>query len=526
MITEAFLNTCYSCVLNKNMEDKLQKCSTRDILGLLNFYKEKEKTDIPIVIKNKLDCLVTACELRLSDRTPENILDSLTSHGEKYKQYSDYIESKIHEEVDKKTISDNLEQVKIRKRLASLFSNYDKVISFMEDVKSGSFSSIDEITADFETFIKEQYCTFMEMRRGEIVESASSLDLSVDNYDSVIDAIRSKYREETTLTGYDLLDYHLGGGLHKGRLYIWAGGSGSGKSTFLVNMMTKAILSEKVKEKNKKNKSKKVYLYITLENLVDETLMRVYQSMYGVTGESVINEIIDSNGKITQSIKQKIVEKLEDANVSIVVKYFPKFSITPTDVALVIDEVSSTYGADNISAVFLDYLDLLELDTRKNKVYDSYRLELSKITSHLKNIAVEYSVPMVSVSQLGREIYGKTLDAKSLHLGLMSEAIKKVEHADFIGLMAKDETSGSNKVFMKLGKARAAESNISLVWEVDFATFRFKDVKIEDTTNEEKQNNIFSKNKSDRFDRIEDERPNRIDTVKRESDKILDTNSF
>jgi len=57
----------------------------------------------------------------------------------------------------------------------------------------------------------------------------------------------------------------------------------------------------------------------------------------------------------------------------------------------------------------------------------------------------------------------------------MSESIKKVEHADFVGLLAKN-TVDDKIVHAKIGKNRAGQSNINLDFQVDFSQFKFIDV--------------------------------------------------
>jgi hypothetical protein len=183
----------------------------------------------------------------------------------------------------------------------------------------------------------------------------------------------------------------------------------------------------------------------------------------------------ESNDPATH-LKNAITSKIKDSNTTVVLKYFPKFTISPTDVTMVIDEVASIYGSRNIKAVFLDYLDLLKLDYGKSKVYDAYRLELSHITSNLKDIAVMYRLPVITATQLGREVYSRILDPKNLNLGMISESIKKVEHADFISLMVKD-VNDPTLVHMKIGKNRDGVSDLYLKCNVNFEMFKFCNIR-------------------------------------------------
>lgn len=464
MLTEQFLNSCLSLTLNKNSANRVNKTTFRDIMEILKFYKQKEKNDIPIPIRNKLECLEVICDLKIEDRTTDNILDSI-SQGEKYKSLIDLLILKIEEEVTDLVIDDNVEQIRIRKKLMSLFYNYDKISEFLDTVKSGSFKSLDDITSKYENFVKTMYTKLMECNRTMTAETSSSLDLVKDDYKSIIDVIKRKVNETSLVrTGFDILDKNiLRGGFEKGRLYIFAGGSGSGKSTLLTNFIENGLLEDNSNGKDG------VYVYITLENSIDETLTRMYQSIFKISNIAFNENIreMDSN-----YIKGSIMQKIGQSKRSVIMKYFPKFSISPTDISMVIDDAISEYGPDGIRGVFIDYLDLLKLDSALGKNYDLYRLELSHITSNLKDIAVSYNVPLITASQLTREVYSKNPDAKSLNLSMMSEAIKKVDHADFVALMSKDQTN-ENIVYMNVGKNRCGASNKCLEFKVDFSFYKF-----------------------------------------------------
>lgn len=489
MLTEQFLNSCFSLVLNKNISPNGMEGIVRDIGEIILFYKKKEKGDIPILLKNKVDCLEEICALRQDGRYPDNILDSIVGYSNRFKELESFLENKIIEKISVAVTDDNVKQVKIRKKIMVIFSNYDSIYDFLETIKDGSFSSSDEVTENFELVVKELYSNLMKIKREESIKDSSSLDLASDNYESVLSLIKSKYYEELTSTGYEELDVILGGGLQKGRLYIWGGSVGTGKSSFLTNIIVQgAEYYERLlrEGKTKLKEQKQVYLYITLENLIDESLMRIYQSMFERNCEDVINLVISDS---KSDIRDNIVKRLSQINTTVIMKYFPKFSITPTDISMIIDDVASVYGKENIKVVIIDYLDLLEVDRVKHKTNDMYRLELSKITSSLKDLAVEHNLPVVTVTQLGREVYSKTFDPKTLNLGLISEAIKKVEHADVVALMVKDNADTS-KVYMYIGKNRGGRSNLHMVAKVDTEKFKFVEL-YEDRNIDKTANMVF-----------------------------------
>jgi replicative DNA helicase len=207
----------------------------------------------------------------------------------------------------------------------------------------------------------------------------------------------------------------------------------------------------------------RVYVYVTLENTIEEALMRTYMPMFDIT----LVEMLRDLGNVP--IKERIKEELNKNKTTIVMKYFPAMSISPVDLMGVLDEVIDEYGKDAIAGLFVDYLDLLKADTR----YDIYRMELGHITLSLKTLAVQYNIPVITASQLGRSAYRIT-NSQELGVDQISESIKKVEHADFVMLLAKDPVN-DNVVHGKIGKNRAGKSNVAVDFNVDFERFKFTD---------------------------------------------------
>ena len=483
MLTEQFLNSCLTIVLNRRIDDKTILYATKDIGEIITFYRKKEKAEIPVIVKNKLDCLEELCKLRSDGVSPDNALDSL-SEGERFKHLLDFLEVKLEEEVSDEVLKDNIEQIKLRLKSTEVFSNYDELSFYIESVKNGSYNSINELTGKYEEFVKGMYANLMKIKRTEDIEKSSTFDLCNDSYSSVIELIKKKYSRDNTIPcGFDIFDNNiLNGGFEKSRLYIFAGGSGSGKSTLLTNFIERGCL--KVANDLDKKEDKGVYLYITLENQVDETFMRIYQSMFEKSTNDMLRDLSQND---SDEIKILTMDKIMgDKKRPVVVKYYPKFSLTPVDISMIIDEVEASKGME-VKIVFLDYLDLLRADQTMGKNYDLYRLELSHITSALKDIAVAHNVPIVTLSQLGREVYQKNPDSKELNMGMMSEAIKKVEHADFICLMSKDKSS-DDIVFMNVAKNRGGRANISIEFTVNFKMYKF--LTAAEIANKEKPNAI------------------------------------
>lgn len=463
MITEIYINNCFTAVLNKNTKIRRDKTLYRDILDSLRSYKKQE--EIPINIQNKFNCLIKVCEMSLEDKTIENILDSI-SFSEKYKNLVDFLQLKKEEEIHDTTLLDNIKQIRLRKKVTGLFSNHNRLGDFLNTIKEGSFDSLDDLVLDYEKIIRELYTNMMDSNRAISIQATSSLDLVKDDFEHVVNTIIKKYeKSNTTSSGFTLLDTEiLNGGFEPSRLYIFGGSSGAGKSTLMSNMITYASTTHRhIIDDKKQSKNMNVYIYVTLENTIEEALLRTYQSLFEKTTTQAIRDIVDGI-----NIKDEIIKELAKTNSTVIMKYFPATTISTLDLAMVVDDAINEYGKDSIRGLYVDYLDLLGTDVK----YELYRLELGHITVSLKSLAVEYNIPVIALTQLGRSTY-RIQNSQDLNLDQMGESIKKVEHADFVALLSKDPVD-DKLVHFKVGKNRSGKAGTALDFNVDFTIYKFK----------------------------------------------------
>lgn len=462
MITESFINSCFTLLLNKNSKVKKSRALYKEIIEILAFCESKETLEIPVTVQSKLDCLKKISQLFLSDKTTDSILDSI-SFSENFKQHKDFLDLKVNEEISDIQFQDIIKQIRLRTKINMLFENYDELSDVLESIKDGSFDSIDDLIEDYEVTIKKLYANMMESNRGIAIEAAASLDLVKDDYSKVVEMIKKKYdRSNRISTGFPYFDQHvMYGGYEPSRLYVYGGGSGAGKSTILNNTIYKAAQmppSKPVKE----GEINKVFVYVSLENTIEEALMRTYQPMFDKT----VVEMLDEIGRGVD-IKKRIIDEFAKTGSTVVMKYFPAMSIGPLDLMGVLDDVIEDYGKESIAGLYVDYIDLMKTDTK----YDLYRIELGQITLSLKTIAVQYNIPVITGTQLTRDVY-RVNDSQNLSLSMMSESIKKVEHADCVILLAKDPVDDTI-VHGKVGKNRSGKANLSIDFKVNFELFKF-----------------------------------------------------
>ena len=151
MITESFLNNCYFLIFNQNSNIKRNVSLYRDINDIL---KDTTKNkDIPIVLADKINCLLKICELKLNGKSDENIIDSI-SFSEKYKSILPFISYKQQEQISEELSLDIYNQLFLRKRFSSLVSDFDDVAKFVDKFREGDFNVLDDLVLDYQKIVK------------------------------------------------------------------------------------------------------------------------------------------------------------------------------------------------------------------------------------------------------------------------------------------------------------------------------------------------------------------------------------
>ena len=494
MITESFLNSCYTLVLNKNCKIKKSPGFYRDITDVLDFYEGKESGDIPMALQNKVKLLKKIIEMQLTGKQTATVIDSLFGMSKKFSDYQSFVESVVEDPIDPDTFADIIRQVRMRKKIKALFENYDSLAGILDTIRDGTFDTIDDLVGSYETTIKMLYGNLMDNQRQMTMESSSSLDFNLDDYAHAVDLIKKKYLDGSrTSTGFKNLDSFFNGGWEPSREYILAGTSGSGKSTLMTNCIARSAQAlngpprSNVKELENKTDIKHVYIYVTMENTADETLMRMYQDIMDMTEDDLLAKL-KSEELDSTLMKAHINEKIKPNGATIVMKYFPALTISPVDIMGVVDEVIATYGKGTIAGLFIDYLDLLTTDS----AYDLYRLELAKLVLSLKSMAILYNIPVITATQLNRTAY-RVENAKELGADQLGESIKKVEHSDMVMVLHKITKDGKDKVIAKIAKFRSNRSGYAIEANTDFSKYKFHDFNL--IKNEDKKDNVQQRQK-------------------------------
>tara|TARA_Y100000310_G_scaffold311678_1_gene358179 strand:+ start:42 stop:1367 length:1326 start_codon:yes stop_codon:yes gene_type:complete len=400
--------------------------------------------------------------MRVEGKSSDVIIDSITTTN-KFKDLIGYLESLHKRNFSDEQIEDSLKHIRNRKRFTKILKNYDHLDQFVKSFEDNSFENIEEVISTYVNLSKTIQKSISEDSQKDSIDQTSFLNLASDDFNPVLDQIELNYSGVNSISsGFNELDDVICKGFQPRRLYTFGGCSGDGKSTLLINFIKNAL----IKRNNKKDES--IFIYVTLENLLDESTLRLYCCIENKNSFQVLRNYSEERKKIKETIKNLTSKN----NVNICMQYFPATKITVFDIAQIIGDIKSQYkGKGIIKGVFIDYLDLI----KSGSDFDMYRLEIGQVALELKVLAVMLNIPFVTVTQLNRGAYNT---GEKLNLSQMGESMKKVDHSDFIGFLRsiEDEKTidGLSKLQISILKNRMGPKNKSIILKTDFSKFQVK----------------------------------------------------
>jgi KaiC/GvpD/RAD55 family RecA-like ATPase len=250
-----------------------------------------------------------------------------------------------------------------------------------------------------------------------------------------------------------MLDKKLYGGFNKGELQIFAGGSGSGKSLFMQNLMVNWVMSNKN------------CVFITLELSEDLTSMRMDAMMTDTASSRIFKEL--------DSIELK-VKMIEKKSGKLRIKYMPAQS-TVNDIRSYVKELEIQENT-KIDCMCIDYLDLLmpvgtKVSPENLFVKDKY------VSEEIRNLAKELDIIMVTASQLNRSAV-EEVEFDHSHI---SGGISKINTADNVfGIFTSRAMREQGRYQLQLMKTRSSAGvGQKIDLEFDLNTLRITDAGVE-----------------------------------------------
>ena len=271
-------------------------------------------------------------------------------------------------------------------------------------------------------------------------------------------------------TGWPAMDKKLFGGMNKGELNIFAGGSGSGKSLFMQNLAVNWIT-------NGLNG-----VYLTLELSEGLSAMRIDSMLTNVSTKEVFKDLDTVEMKVRMAGKK--AGKLQ-------IKYMPAQS-NVNDVRAYLKELQIKNGW-TIDFLLIDYLDLLMPVSAKVSPSDLF-VKDKYVSEELRNLAKELNCVFVTASQLNRG----AVDEIEFDHSHISGGLSKINTADNVfGIFTSRAMRERGRYQLQLMKTRSSSGvGQKIDLEFDIESLRIRDL------GEDQDYQQFKKQSSSIYDQL------------------------
>jgi replicative DNA helicase len=251
-------------------------------------------------------------------------------------------------------------------------------------------------------------------------------------------------------TGWKAVDHKLYGGLNRGEMTIFAGGSGAGKSLFLQNFgVNWALAGLNV-------------VYISLELSEQLISMRLDSMVSGFAVKEVMRNMDDVDLKVR--MKGKGAGKFR-------IKQMPN-GVNCNDLRVFLREYEISIG-EKVDCLLVDYLDLMMPISAKVSGSDLF-IKDKYVSEELRNLAMERDLLFVTASQLNR---GAVEEIEFDHHHIAG-GISKIQTADnVVGIFTSNAMREKGRYqiqFMKTRSSSGVGSKVDLRFNPD--TLRIEDL--------------------------------------------------
>ena len=304
----------------------------------------------------------------------------------------------------------------------------------------------DWFMAEFENFTRRQELSRAILKSADLLEKGNydpveklikdavqislTKDMGTDYFeDPRARLMRLKGNNGQISTGWPSMDKRLFGGMNRGELNIFAGGSGSGKSLFMQNLSLNWILAGLNG------------IYLSLELSEDLCAMRMDSMLTSIPSKDIFRELD------TVEMKVKVISKKAG---NLWIKYMPAQS-NVNHIRAYIKELQVQH---NVKPDFIcvDYLDLIMPVSAKVSPNDLF-VKDKYVSEELRNLAKELNILLVTASQLNRSAV-EEVEFDHSHI---SGGISKINTADNVfGIFTSRAMKERGRYQLQLMKTRSS----------------------------------------------------------------------
>ena len=315
----------------------------------------------------------------------------------------------------------------------------------------------DWLLTDFETFIRHKGLEKAILESADLLEKGEygpvedlvkravqiglTKDMGTDYFsDPRARLMRIKDNNGQMKTGWETVDKRLFGGMNRGELNIFAGGSGAGKSLFLANLgVNWALQGLNV-------------VYLTLELSEELVSMRIDSMITEIPVREIFKQIDDVEMRV------KIIGKKSGTYQ---VKYLASGK-TANDVRSYLKEYEIKLGR-KVDILLVDYLDLLMPISKKISAENLF-IKDKYVSEELRNLAVEKNCVLVTAAQLNR---GAVEEVEFDHSHI-SGGLSKIQTADNVfGIFTSRAMRERGRYQLQLMKTRSS-SGVGMKIDLEF----------------------------------------------------------
>ena len=250
-------------------------------------------------------------------------------------------------------------------------------------------------------------------------------------------------------TGWPQLDRVMYGGMSRGELNIFAGGSGSGKSLVMMNIALNWL------------KQGLSGVYVTLELSEELTSLRTDAMLTSMSTKDIRKNLDDTELKVKMAGKKMGQYRVKglpaQSNVNVIRAY--------------IKEVQIQTGI-KIDFVMIDYLDLVMPVSIKVNPSDQF-IKDKYVSEELRNLSKELGVLMITASQLNRSAV-EEIEFDHSHI---AGGISKINTADYVfGIFTSRSMRERGKYQIQCMKSRSSTGvGMKIDLEYNIETMRITD---------------------------------------------------
>lgn len=398
---------------------------------------------------------------------------------------TEYLNKYLYQEIlDQPTVSLIEERFMQRKCLFNTIGQYQALYNFISTGHQNA-ETFNDFLQDFNNVLQN---ALMETK----MYSAQNEHTVAMSEEEIKEILTRELGRERISTRYKTLDRICNGGFEKGRVYMFGGVSGGGKSLTLVNLayMSLRSLQDKAEQniiKDEEPIKKKGVLYLSLENSIEETKMR-----FVCCGLGLRKHQIDESTLFDQlhEFENAFECCFQNKNTDLYIIWRSPKSINSLDIMSMINDLERRNDVE-ISIVYVDYADKLNAINPSRS--DQEWRDLGSIIDELKTLAVDYNIPVVTVTQLTTNSYKKDtpLDGSSV-----AGSRRKFENTDFLAIfdfisrdmkvldantMSLETMDGITsqedwvEIWCTVDKNRDGISNIKFKVYIDYSSYRMVD---------------------------------------------------